>query len=454
MIGYGAGMRLHDTPSSAGLPGGRRPPAPRSAAHNELVARAARVIPGGTTNSARHPPGLEFLVERGEGAHLVDVDGRRYLDFVLGGGPLVLGHADPRLQAVVQRATALGGHHYALHRRAVELAERIVRHVPSAEMVRFTASGSEATFHALRLARAVTSRTGIVKFDGAYHGHHDLAVWSFEHSPTHPPDPYPESAGVQRGVASDLVVLPFNDAEAVAQALGAQPGRFAAVICEPFQRAIPPRPGFLEAVRRACDATGTVLIFDEIVTGFRLAPGGAQQRYGVVPDLTTLGKALAGGLPLAALAGQRRFMEHLDPDLGGSGFSFHCGTFNGYLLGVECAHATLDVLLEQGGLARLEELGELAAERLRRACADLGMPVDVTVAGGVFQPYFTDRPVRSAADARAADQVLTAAYHRLLLEAGVYKLAAKGYLGLAHDEGHVEELGEATTWALGRLTRG
>lgn len=429
---------------------GERPQA-RSAFQAELVARARAVIPGGTTNSASLPAGLEFLVERGEGAHLIDVDGRRYLDFVLGGGPLVLGHADPRLRAVVERSAALGGHHYALHRRTVELAERIAGYVPSAEMVRFTGSGSEATFHALRLARAVTGRAGIVKFDGAYHGHHDLAVWSFEHSPTRSPAPFPESAGVQAGVAGDLVVLPFNDAGAVTELLAAQPDRFAAVICEPFQRALAPVPGFLEALRRACDASGTVLVFDEVVTGFRFAAGGAQERYGVVPDLTTLGKALAGGLPLAALAGRRRLLEHLGPG-GQEPSSFHCGTFNGYLLGVECAHATLDILVEQGGLARLEELGLLVREALRRACADAGVPARVTAEGGVFQLWFTDRPVRTAADIRASDQALLAAYHRLLLEAGVYKLAAKGYVGLAHDEGHVEELAEATRWALAQLS--
>jgi glutamate-1-semialdehyde 2,1-aminomutase len=413
---------------------------PRSAAHADLVARAAAVLPGGTTNSARHPAGMEFLVERGAGAELFDVDGRRYLDFVLGGGPLVLGHADPRLLTVLQRAAALGGHHYAPHRRTVELAER-------------TASGSEATFHALRLARTATGRAGIVKFDGAYHGHHDLGVWSFEQSPTEPPVPYPESAGVQDGVAGDVVVLPFNDPAAVTELLAAQPERFAAVICEPFQRAIAPLPGFLDAVRRACDRSGTVLIFDEVVTGFRFAPGGAQERYGVVPDLTTLGKALAGGLPLAALAGRRRLMEHLGPGGSRTPSSFHCGTFNGWLLGVESAHATLDILVEQGGLARLEELGELAADALRRVGADRGVPVQVTAAGGVFQLWFGEGPVTSAAGIRATDLARSAEWHRLLLQAGVYKLAPKGYVGLAHDEGHVGELADAAGWALGQLTR-
>jgi glutamate-1-semialdehyde 2,1-aminomutase len=433
----------------------RRPAAgpPRSAAHDDLVARAAAVLPGATTNSARHPDGLEFLVERGAGAELVDVDGRRYLDFVLGGGPLVLGHADPRLLAVLERAAALGGHHYALHRRTVELAERIAAYVPSAEMVRFTASGSEATFHALRLARTATGRAGIVKFDGAYHGHHDLGVWSFEQSPTEPPVPFPESAGVQDGVAGDVVVLPFNDPEAITELLATRPRRFAAVICEPFQRALAPRPGFLEAVRRACDTSGTVLIFDEVVTGFRFAPGGAQERYGVVPDLTTLGKALAGGLPLAALAGRRRLMEHLGPGGGRTPSSFHCGTFNGWLLGVESAHATLDILVEGGGLGRLEELGRLAADALGRVAADRGVPVQLATAGGVFQLWFGDLPVTSAADIRATDLARSAAWHRRLLEAGVYKLAPKGYVGLAHDEGHISELAGAAAWALDRLRR-
>jgi glutamate-1-semialdehyde 2,1-aminomutase len=276
-------------------------------------------------------------------------------------------------------------------------------------------------------------------------------VWSFEQSPTEPPAPYPESAGVQDGVAADVVVLPFNDPGAVTELLAAQPQRFAAVICEPFQRALAPLPGFLDAVRRACDRSGTVLIFDEVVTGFRFAPGGAQERYGVLPDLTTLGKALAGGLPLAALAGRRHLMEHLGPGGGRTPSSFHCGTFNGWLLGVESAHATLDILVSQGGLGRLEELGQLVADALRRVAADRGLAVQVAAAGGVFQRGFGARPVASAADIRATDLAMSAAWHRRLLEAGVYKLAPKGYVGLAHDEGHVKELADAAAWALGRL---
>jgi glutamate-1-semialdehyde 2,1-aminomutase len=319
-------------------------------------------------------------------------------------------------------------------------------------MVRFTASGSEATFHALRLARAVTGRRGYVKFDGAYHGHHDLAVWSFERSETHTPQGVPESAGIQTGVREDVAVLPFNDPGAIADLLDGDPDRFAAVICEPLQRATPPMPGFLDAVRAACDRTGTVLIFDEVVTGFRLAPGGAQERYGVIPDLTTLGKALAGGVPLAALAGRRNLMEHLDPASPSDRRSYQCGTFNGYPLGVECAHATIDVLVDEGGIARLEAIGEAMGEALRGVFADAGVDASVVAVGGIFQSYFTVGPIRSAADVRASDLAALRAFHRGLLEAGVYKLAAKGYVSLAHGDDQVDELRAAARWALGRLT--
>jgi len=417
----------------------------------DLVARAKAVIPGGSSVAAILPEGREFVVERGEGATLVTTDGRRLVDFVLGGGPLVLGHAHPAIRDALTRAGEDGTHHYVLHRRTIELAERICRHVESAEAVRFTASGSEATMHALRLARAVTGRSGILKFDGAYHGHHDLGVWSFEHTEPDGTRPVPESAGVQGGIADDLVVLPFNDPAAVRALLDAEPDRFAAVICEPLQRALPPRPGFLEAVREACDRTGTVLIFDEVVTGFRLAPGGAQERYGVPADLTTLGKALAGGMPLAALVGRRDLMQHLAPQSQAGIRTYHCGTFNGYLAGVECAHATLDILIEGAGIDELQRLTEATVEVLRRAFADAREPVWIAAASGLFQPYFSAAPVHDAAGVRASDLDRLRRYTALLLEAGVYKLPNKGYVGLAHGADELARLEDATRWALGRL---
>jgi glutamate-1-semialdehyde 2,1-aminomutase len=340
----------------------------------------------------------------------------------------------------VARAMAAGGHHFAPHRRAIELAERITALVPSAEMVRFTASGSEATFHALRLARVATGRAGIVKFDGGYHGHHDLGSWSFEWTPTVPPTPTPESAGIQAGLEDDIVALPFNDPAAIGALLAAEPTRFAAVILEPIQRAIPATHEFLQAVRDACSRTGTVLIFDEIVTGFRCAPGGAQEQSGVVPDLTTLGKALGGGVPIAALVGRRSLMEHLDPALGREARSFHCGTFNGYLLGVEAAHATLDLLIDGGGIEELDRLSRRAGDALRRAFADAAVPAVVLDGSGLFQPYIGQGPIRRASDVRATDHEALVRWHHELLALGVYKLEAKGYVSLVHEDRHFEAL--------------
>lgn len=427
------------------------PIAERSAAQAALVQRAHALIPGGTTNAVVPPADLQFVVARGEGPHLYDVDGRPFLDFLLGGGSLILGHAHPRIVERLRASLELGTHHLELHRRTIELAERLVQYVPCAEMVRFSSTGSEATFHTLRLARAVTGRRGIIKFDGAYHGHHDLAVWSFERSSTACPTGTSESAGVQHDVGADVVVLPYNDPQAIRRVMRAQPERFAAVICEPMQRALPPEPGFLESLRELCDETCTALIFDEVVTGFRFGVGGGQDRYGVVPDLAAFGKALSGGLPLAAVVGRRAYMEHLDLGSDPSSRSFHCGSFNGHLHAVESAHVTLDILVDEGGITRLLELGEIAREKLRRAFADHRIEACVAGDGPIFQPYFTSQRVIDNAGIRASDLSFSDALHRQLRRAGVYKSDAKGYLCLAHDESHLDGLVAAVEWSLNEL---
>lgn len=423
------------------------PPVPRSPFHADLMQRALRVLPGGTTNSLTQPEGAEFVIARGEGAYVYDVDGNRRLDFMLGAGPLILGHAHPRIVSAITTAAQRGTHYFGIADRAIELAERILDYVPSAEMVRFTSSGSEATAHAIRLARAVTGRQGFVKFDGAWHGHHDLAAWSMESSPTDIPHPYPASAGMQRGVSDDMVVLPYNDVEAVRNLLRANPERFAAVICEPVQRALSPVPGFLEGLREVCDRYGVVLIFDEVVSGFRLAPGGAQQLYGVTPDLTTLGKALSGGLPLSALVGRRQLMEHLTPGSDPATFSFHCGTFNGSPLAVECAHTTLDILVNEGGIATLTELGEIAREQVKKVFRDLSVPATITGVGPMFHFYFTSTPVINQWDARRSNVALANAVHDKMYAAGIYKQSAKAYLSIVHTPDHIAEFCDKLAWA-------
>lgn len=426
-------------------------PGPRSGRQVELVARAKELLPGGTTNSIYPPDGLEFVVKRGEGPYLIDIDGRRFLDFLIGGGPLILGHAHPRLVAALQESVLRGTHHFELTDRTIELADRLVGYLPSAEAVRYTSSGSEATFHALRLARAVTGKSGYIKFDGAYHGHHDLAAWNYEDAPAGAPAPHAGSDGIQPGVESDIIVLPYNDAEAVATALEAESQRVAAIIVEPYQRALTPVPGFLQRLRELADEHNVILIFDEVVTGFRTGPGGAQEKEGVTPDLTALGKAISGGLPLSALVGRRDLMEHLNELNHGGAFSFHCGTFNGYLHAVEAAHVTLDIVVEEEGWKRLDELGAYAREMLRATYRDLGVTAQVSGRGPLFHAYFTDQPVTNAADVRASDLAFNKAIHGKIREAGIYKSTPKGYVCLAHTEAHIDELGRAISWAVQEL---
>lgn len=420
---------------------------PMSDLQKARVAKSKELIPGGSTNSLLPPEGIEFLIDYGEGAYVYDVDGRRYLDFMLGAGPLVLGHSHPRIVETIAKQARRGTQFFGLADRAVSLAERLVSHIPSAEMVRYTSSGSEATFHSLRLARAVTGRRKFIKFDGAWHGHHDLAVFSFELSPTQVPTPYAISRGIQEGIKDDVLVLPFNDAKMLKEIMAAHAYEFAAVICEPMQRTIKPVPGFLETLREECDRYKTVLIFDEVVTGMRLAPGGAQEKYGVTPDLTTVGKAMGGGMPISAIVGRREFMQHLDPNSRADQYSFHCGTFNGHPLGIECSHTTLDVLIEEGGINQISALGDYAREKMRETFKKLGVTAQITGDGPVFHFYFTDEPVNDHAAVRRSNIALSDAIHRKIYENGIYKNFSKAYVSVAHNEDHIDQLADALSWS-------
>nr|WP_281377830.1 aminotransferase class III-fold pyridoxal phosphate-dependent enzyme [Sphingobium subterraneum] len=237
------------------------------------------------------------------------------------------------------------------------------------------------------------------------------------------------------------------------EVMRANPGRFAAVICEPMQRTLSPLPGFLETLREECDRSGTVLIFDEVVSGFRIAPGGAQEKYGVTPDLTALGKAFGGGMPLAAIVGRRSLMEHLDPSDLSTQYSFHCGTFNGLPMSIACAQTAIDLLVDEGGIARLAELGSYARERLHRMFHDLQEPVCVTGDGPIFHFYFTEEDVHDHAAVRRANNAFGDAIHRRLYGAGIYKQFSKAYLSIAHEESHIDAFCDALLWAY-RAERG
>ena len=381
---------------------------------SSLWLRATKLIPGGVNSPVRamRSVGLEepVFVRRGEGAWIEDVDGNRYVDWVMSWGPLLFGHADPETLAAVEDALARGTTFGAPTEAEVELAAEIVDAVPSVEMVRLVSSGTEAAMSVLRLARAFTRRDRVIKFAGCYHGHADpflaaagsgLATLGI-----------PSSPGVPLGVTADTIVCPYNDVDAVAAAVARYGEGLAAIVVEPVagnMGVVPPEPGFLEALRRLCDAAGVLLVFDEVITGFRVARGGAQERYGVTPDLTILGKIVGGGLPLAAFGGRADVMDQLAP----AGEVYQAGTLSGNPLATA---AGISVLRRLRDPAVYDEL-ELRGAKLEEGLTPFGR---VQRVGAMLTLFCRDEPVRDFDDAAASDPERYAMAFRGLLERGVY----------------------------------
>jgi glutamate-1-semialdehyde 2,1-aminomutase len=411
-----------------------------------LYEEALRYIPGGVNSPVRafkpvggHP----LFIERGQGCTIWDADGNAYTDYVGSWGPLILGHAHPKILEAVKKAAANGTSFGAPTAGEIELARLLCEAVPSIEEVRLVSSGTEAVMSALRLARAATGRNKIVKFDGGYHGHVDTLLASAGSGVA--TLGIPGTPGVPPAVVADTLVLPYNDLGAVQSAFQIYSGEIACVIVEPVagnMGVVPPLPGFLEGLREVTKRDRSLLIFDEVITGFRLAWGGAQERFGVIPDLTTLGKIIGGGFPVGAFGGRRDLMEQMAP----VGPVYQAGTLSGNPVAVAAGQAALELLREPGTYERLEALGAKLESGLRQAAETAGATVTLNRVGSMMTGFFTDGPVVDFTSAAKSDTARYGAFFREMLERGVYLAPSQyeaAFVGLAHSEEDIERTIEA-----------
>jgi glutamate-1-semialdehyde 2,1-aminomutase len=423
----------------------------KSTISEALFREAVKLIPGGVNSPVRAFKSVGLpprFIRSGKGSKIVDEDGNEFIDYVGSWGPLILGHAQPEVLDAISEAMKNGTSFGAPTKREIEMARTIREMVPSVEMVRLVNSGTEALMSAIRLARGHTGRDKIIKFSGCYHGHSDsLLAKAGSGAATFA---LPDSLGVPANVVEQTVVIPFNDLEAVRTEIEENPNRLAAIVVEPVagnMGVVPPRPGFLEGLRELCTRDGALLIFDEVITGFRVAPGGAQQLYGVKPDITCMGKIIGGGLPVAAFGGPKAIMESLAP-VGGV---YQAGTLSGNPLAVAGGLATLKILQRDNPYPELERKSALLAEGLREILAEKAIPHTINRVGSMMSVFFHPGPVTSYEEALSADKNAFVGFFGNMLDRGIYLAPSafeSWFVSAAHSDDDVVRTLEAVRESL------
>ena len=423
-----------------------------------LLADAGRVLAGGGTGLFVLPPELNLVVERGQGSRVWDVAGREYIDYHLSSGPVLLGHGHPAITEAVNARLPKGTTFYFLNEPAITLAKRLVEAIPCGQVVHYTGSGTEATFYSLRIARAFTKRNKVLKFEGAWHGMHDYGLWgTVPAQPSDYPHARPDSVGVPPQAGETVLVTPFNETARAVQMIERHAHELAAVMVEPLQRVLLPEPGFLQAVREATRKHGIVLIFDEIVTGFRIAWGGAQARYGVVPDLACYGKAISGGFPMAAIAGDAAIMSVLDArSRPKAEVVWATNTLNGNPICAAAGIAALEVLSQPGVYDGLHRVGAKLRAGLVAAGERHGFAVQAPGEDAVFGVRFTDRkPLRTWMDLTTANKELGLRWALELIKRGLLvNPNEKFYISIAHTEADVDRTLDIADQAFAALKSG
>lgn len=403
---------------------------------SEAAARSLQTFPAGSNGEFNLPPELAMVIAGGQGCELWDTEGRRYLDFSMGWGSSLVGHARPEVVAAVQRQAPLGSNFAYVTENSLALAEEICRLSPACEQVRFCASGTEATMYCQRLARAYTGKPKILKFEGAYHGANEIGVTSlFPHRLVDFPKADPSSAGIPDAIVRDILVAPYNDAETAEKLIRRHASRLAAVIVEPLQRCTPPRENFLQALRKTCSDKNVLLVFDEVVTGFRLAYGGAQEYYGVIPDLVAYGKALGGGYPIGAFGGRREMMSLVREErLGKSAYVWVASTLGGNPISSAAALAALSVFRGEDTYTRLHDLGRYLRLGIEAMLETNGIKAQVIGDGPLAQVVFSKAPVFDYRSTRRGNRKRGRELMLALFQRGIFlnPMGTKLYLSLAH----------------------